>query len=476
LKLRRSVDRKRSPWGWRCGRSDFASRFWVVIALIGITWSCAGSRPAPLDPADLANRVPKFEERALRRPNDPVSLCDLGVTLYLLGNTERALPLLRETILYDPTRLPAALIVTREHWTERRLQQADQLLDVQRPVTELERRLVRSFRWQISDARARERALAVARRRTSGIVDNSSTIVVFDFEAGLVSRETQALALASAELFREELRKELGDRLKFDLWARHVRQSLERLDAGEGRTEIEPLASVTTVRGLQQRLSLLSDGNGVPYFGGQTDDVLGRETVAAIKRFQSDHGLPIDGIVGPTTRAVLAERLNQAFVQAPPAARSRAAAEAARLAGVRYALDGQFWEDSEGRVQVRLDWIDALDDAVIQTWAHDLPVAEVSQLASVLAAKVLEHPLLGAAEADPVPTPVQIDSLGFAGFGEGLRQERLGRWGDAAVEYADVLKRLPTFWPAAWASGRLAIHGDDWNRFIDLSVRDALDR
>lgn len=59
---------------------------------------------------------------------------------------------------------------------------------------------------------------------------------------------------------------------------------------------LEPLH---TARGIQARLLNLG------YMPGPIDGVIGRRTMAAIKAFQEQEGLDVDGIVGPQTRKAL---------------------------------------------------------------------------------------------------------------------------------------------------------------------------
>lgn len=54
------------------------------------------------------------------------------------------------------------------------------------------------------------------------------------------------------------------------------------------------------VRALQTML------NGIGYSCGSADGIYGDKTVAAVKRFQEDHGLKVDGIAGPDTQTRLA--------------------------------------------------------------------------------------------------------------------------------------------------------------------------
>lgn len=50
---------------------------------------------------------------------------------------------------------------------------------------------------------------------------------------------------------------------------------------------------------LQFRLNLLG------YYQGKIDGKFGQQTASAVRRFQADYGLPVDGIVGPRTWSML---------------------------------------------------------------------------------------------------------------------------------------------------------------------------
>ncbi len=67
----------------------------------------------------------------------------------------------------------------------------------------------------------------------------------------------------------------------------------------EQTTSIVEVATVTQNKQIQQKLKDLG------YYKGAIDGVLGAESVDAIKRFQRDNGLVVDGIVGSKTAAKL---------------------------------------------------------------------------------------------------------------------------------------------------------------------------
>lgn len=72
------------------------------------------------------------------------------------------------------------------------------------------------------------------------------------------------------------------------------------LRASEGIVARLPNRSSTAVAQIQRRL--IAQG----YDAGKVDGIYGAKTRAAVKRFQQDHGLIADGIVGSATNAVLA--------------------------------------------------------------------------------------------------------------------------------------------------------------------------
>ena len=95
-------------------------------------------------------------------------------------------------------------------------------------------------------------------------------------------------------------------------------------------SEKEPLASVkgesqsvgekiTTLKAVQQRLAVLlrKDGTDV-YYTDELDGVYGKNTKNAVKAFQKDHGMKVDGIPGPKTKKEL-ERIWNEFIAAEAA-------------------------------------------------------------------------------------------------------------------------------------------------------------
>ncbi|HWI52460.1 MAG TPA: peptidoglycan-binding domain-containing protein [Symbiobacteriaceae bacterium] len=68
-----------------------------------------------------------------------------------------------------------------------------------------------------------------------------------------------------------------------------------------GRVLIPGQATGTDVRAVQEILRVLG------YYKGESDGVYGAATAEAVRRFQADHNLTPDGIVGPATYDALLE-------------------------------------------------------------------------------------------------------------------------------------------------------------------------
>jgi len=87
------------------------------------------------------------------------------------------------------------------------------------------------------------------------------------------------------------------------------------------------------VRDVQNRLA------GLGYSPGDVDGAYGPATAGAVRAFQRDRGLEVDGVVGPTTLAALAS--SGAVPRTAPSARGKAAlAEALKHLGVKESPPG----------------------------------------------------------------------------------------------------------------------------------------
>ena len=59
------------------------------------------------------------------------------------------------------------------------------------------------------------------------------------------------------------------------------------------------------LRSVQRMLAQLRDADGEPYYQGAVDDWFGEASMEALKRFQADNGLEVDGVPGPLSRKAM---------------------------------------------------------------------------------------------------------------------------------------------------------------------------
>ncbi|MCA1833804.1 MAG: N-acetylmuramoyl-L-alanine amidase [Actinobacteria bacterium] len=99
------------------------------------------------------------------------------------------------------------------------------------------------------------------------------------------------------------------------------------------------------VRDLQERLSALG------FDTGRIDGIFGPRTAAAVREFQTNYGIPPDGIVAKSTVRALAGLPHLGHASVPPAARVREREALRRIggmAGLRVVLDPGHGGDDEG--------------------------------------------------------------------------------------------------------------------------------
>ena len=81
------------------------------------------------------------------------------------------------------------------------------------------------------------------------------------------------------------------------------------LDGEKSPRELKKGCTGEDVRQMQKKLSAI----GYPLTKYGADGSFGAETLAAVKKFQADVGLPVDGVVGPTTYAEIDRMIGEIY-------------------------------------------------------------------------------------------------------------------------------------------------------------------
>lgn len=79
-------------------------------------------------------------------------------------------------------------------------------------------------------------------------------------------------------------------------------------------------ANATSKKGVVQ---IQTELQGLGYFHGKITGVMDKATTAAVKAFQKDHGLKVDGIPGKRTRGALRKAVQQKRKEKPAASEKK---------------------------------------------------------------------------------------------------------------------------------------------------------
>lgn len=184
--------------------------------------------------------------------------------------------------------------------------------------------------------------------------------------------------------------------------------------------------------------------------------------VAAVRRFQRDHGLSTDGKIGPRTKEAMRQAWNAAMAPAtPPAPQPAFSAEQAtrvgRLLRARRFVQGSFLPLAGDRVQLDAGILDAAGGGLLSAGPPvEGPMPGVLRLAKTLTLAIYDAfgISLDAESRRALGMPPTEDLDAFLAFSRGLMLEDEGRYPEASAAYSEALDRDPAF---ALAAARLEV-------------------
>ncbi len=344
------------------------SRTALGLVLGSLLAAVAGCATAPRSPGDdllargdYAAAVTALTEAQAARPDDPALKRNLGIALLETGKTEAALAELQEAHALAPKDPVAAFHLGRAAEAAGQPDLAaraygDYLAlggkhraEVQARLNDLAHRRAEA---QIKAALAQEASLSVDQ-----VPDN--TLAVPDFVNVAASDTLAPLSRGLSAVMVTDLSKVREFRV---LERDRLQVLLDELDLArpaEGSGAPAKLHAMNTPLGLKERLgALIRPSTGKPYYTGPTDDQRDAALASAVKAFQADHKLTVDGVAGPRTLAALQSALGEpgraVAAAVPPSPVDPATApRLGVLLGARRFVQGGF--APLGQTDVRLD-------------------------------------------------------------------------------------------------------------------------
>ena len=214
--------------------------------------------------------------------------------------------------------------------------------------------------------------------------------------------------------------------------------------------DLPDLATSAGIRELLRRVLRPADGR--PYLdpGNGEDEA---SFAAAVRRFQQDRGLSVDGNVGPRTREAMDDAwVKQVVASHPPAPRpdfdERYATRAGRLLGARRFVQGSFLPLPENQVQLDAGILDASGGGLLSAGPPvQGPLSGVLRLAKSLTISLYEAFGIDLDEKTrrALGVPPTDDLGAFLAYSRGLMLEDEGRFSEAASAYFEAVARDPSF-------------------------------
>jgi TolB-like protein len=448
-------------------------RYLAALGFATVVAGCAGTGRSNggrlLEAGQYAAAVEALRTEAAARPDDPLVQRDLGVALLESGRAADAVDILRKVRIARPHDAGVAFQLGRACEGTSDFDGAftayrDYLALGGRGRNEVAARLQAVTQRRIE---AETRA-TLAREGSLGSVDvPENSVAVPDYANPAHSDSLAPLARGLAAMLISDLGRVGSLRV---LERTRIQVLLDELGlatpaASAHLAPAVPVPPVTSPEGIQARLqALVSPKTGQPYLvkpatGEAVPDSLLR---GAVRAFQSDHGLWVDGIAGRVTSSALdsewqkgpGKQASGRPALAPAVVAPETAPRLGRLLGARRFIQGSFLPLPADQVQ--------LDANVVETSSGvSLPAGspvngrlrEVLRLQKELLHRVLQA--LGIEltpaerkEIDKLPTR---DFLAFLAYSRGLELDDEGRGAEALTAYRQAVSRDPSFAAAAAA-------------------------
>ncbi|MEZ4649543.1 MAG: peptidoglycan-binding protein [Candidatus Eisenbacteria bacterium] len=489
------------------GRSTRARRGAMAPALpllvAALAWTLAGCAASGRSPADqLVDRgdydaaILAYQADEARTPDAPEVQRNYGIALFFAGRRDEAIARLERAKELDPNDARTLYFLGRAaeetgrtdlalaSYTGYLARTKRDAKPVRAKVQEL---AVRQATADVASALAREKELDAR-------MVPENTVAVPEFENALRDQELDVLRYGLASVMITDLGKVESLRV---LERQHLSVLLSELalasPASSQPSSADPeFAPIETVKGTKQRLAvLLQPGTGTAYYGGPADDARDAKFKDAVKAFQRDQGLGVDGVPGKKTWAALDKAVREVMAEASAqpdriptmVEKARVTKETAprvgTLLGARRFVQGTFAPVGDDEIQLGASLLEITTGGVQPAGS---PV--VGKTESVLRLeKDLVFEVLGALGVEATPEERrEIEKLptnsflAFMAYSRGLYLEDLGRSEDALGAYLDALRADPGFTAAKDKEALMTVTPDDEVQLDRSEVQESLGR
>ncbi len=298
-----------------------------------------------------------------------------------------------------------------------------------------------------------ESAVQGEAQRSSEVPDNTLAVMAFQnlsgaAEVDALSRGLQAMISGDLAMVKQ-----------FTVLERErINILIEEVKLASSTVDVKPEAPahpVDSVEGVKERLALLPGRDGRPYFQGTDfDGSTGVRYMDAVRAFQGDQGLSVDGRVGPQTQAALSRAFDDWFAtgsMSVPAMDPSSVPRAGRLLGAGLLVQGTLSGSLSGALRLDAGVTESTTGALKGPGADATgPLDEILRLEKEIVFGLLDglSIRLSDAERDAIGRLPTKNSEAFLAWSEGLLFEDRDRMDLARGAYSRALALDPGFLPA----------------------------
>lgn len=473
----------------------------LCTALVSLAWlavGCAGTGRSPadqlVDRGDYEAAILAYQADEARVPDDPEVQRNYGIALFFAGRRDEAIAKLERARDLAPNDARTLYFLGRAAEETGR---TDLALSSYTGYLSHTKQDAKSVRAKVQELAVRQATADVAsalaqERELDARMVPENTVAVPEFENALRDEELDVLRYGLASVMITDLSRVESLRvLERERLSALLGEIALASPASTQSTQSGPeFAPIETVKGTKQRLAvLLQPGTGTAYFDGAPDDARDAKFKDAVKAFQRDQGLGVDGVPGKKTWAALDKAVREVVAEssAQPdrvptmVERARVTKETAprvgTLLGARRFVQGTFAPVGDDEIQLGASLLEITTGGIQPAGS---PV--VGKTESVLRLeKDLVFEVLGALGVEPTQEERrEIEKmptnsfLAFMAYSRGLYLEDLGRSEDALGAYMDALRADPGFTAAKDKEAVLTATPEDESELDRSEVQQSL--